>query len=125
MYICEFININIQKSLLKLTLESCILILKVKWIRLLYSDFSAFTKDQERLISINGRKLNFLEGMLLMQQGSINNWRSSNFFPLSDQHRIASLITKHSIIYCLEFAKYYDHQSEKMVDKVPSSLSTQ
>jgi cytokinin dehydrogenase len=55
-----------------------------------------------------------------MQQGSINNWRSSNFFPQSDHPRIASLITKHSIIYCLEFATYYDHQSEKMVDKVPS-----
>jgi len=96
--------------------------MQVKWIRLLYSDFSAFTKDQERLISINGRKLNFLEGMLLMQQGSINNWRSSNFFPQSDHPRIASLITKHSIIYSLELATYYDHQSEKMVDKVPSSL---
>ncbi|CAJ2649886.1 unnamed protein product [Trifolium pratense] len=73
----------------------------VKWIRLLYSDFSAFTKDQERLISMKGSKqnseLDFLEGMLLMQQGSINNWRSSNFFPLSDHSRIASLINKHSI----------------------------
>ncbi|GAU34783.1 hypothetical protein TSUD_205880 [Trifolium subterraneum] len=66
----------------------------VKWIRLLYSDFSAFTKDQERLISIKGRKqnieLDFLEGMLLMQQG---------------------------ILYCLELVKYYDDQSENMVDK--------
>ncbi|RDX64779.1 Cytokinin dehydrogenase 3, partial [Mucuna pruriens] len=92
----------------------------VKWVRLLYCDFSAFTKDQERLISINGRKqkiaLDFLEGMLLMNQGPINNWRSS-FFPLSDHPRIASLITEHSIIYCLEVAKYYDDQTEKNVDK--------
>ncbi|XP_027368752.1 cytokinin dehydrogenase 3-like [Abrus precatorius] len=93
---------------------------RVKWVRLLYSDFSDFTKDQERLISINGRKqktaLDFLEGMLLMHQGFINNWRSS-FFPLSDHPRIASLITKHSILYCLEVAKYYDDQSEKNVNK--------
>ncbi|KAK7265378.1 hypothetical protein RJT34_32997 [Clitoria ternatea] len=93
---------------------------RVKWVRVLYSDFSAFTKDQERLISINGRKqenaLDFLEGMLLMHQGPINNWRSS-FFPLSDHPRIASLITKHTILYCLEVAKYYDHHSEKYVDK--------
>ncbi|XP_061361731.1 cytokinin dehydrogenase 3-like [Gastrolobium bilobum] len=93
---------------------------RVKWVRLLYSDFSAFTKDQERLISINGRKqktaLDFLEGMLLKHQGPINNWRSS-FFALSDHPRIASLITKHSILYCLEVAKYYDDQSEKKVDK--------
>ncbi|KAG4929601.1 hypothetical protein AAZX31_17G052900 [Glycine max] len=93
---------------------------RVKWVRLLYSDFSAFTKDQERLISINGRKqknaLDFLEGMLLMNQGPINNWRSS-FFPLSDHPRIASLITEHSILYCLEVAKYYDEQTELNVDK--------
>ncbi|KAK2358662.1 cytokinin dehydrogenase [Trifolium repens] len=93
----------------------------VKWIRLLYSDFFAFTKDQERLISMKGGKQNiefdFLEGMLLMQQGSINNWRSSNFFPQSDHSRIASLINKHSILYCLELVKYYDDQSDKMGDK--------
>lgn len=95
--------------------------MQVKWVRVLYSDFSDFTKDQERLISIDGStkniELDFLEGMLLMQQGSINNWRSS-FFPLSHHSRISSLITKHNILYCLELAKYYDHQSEKMVDKV-------
>ncbi|XP_014507602.1 cytokinin dehydrogenase 3 [Vigna radiata var. radiata] len=93
---------------------------RVKWVRLLYSDFSAFTEDQERLISINGKKqknaLDFLEGMLLMNQGPINNWRSS-FFPLSDHPRIASLITEHSILYCLEVAKYYDDQTEKNLDK--------
>jgi cytokinin dehydrogenase len=96
--------------------------LQVKWIRLLYSDFFAFTKDQERLISMKGGQHNtefdFLEGMLLMQQGSINNWRSSNFFPQSDHSRIASLINKHSILYCLELVKYYDDQSDKMGDKV-------
>ncbi|MED6109262.1 Cytokinin dehydrogenase [Stylosanthes scabra] len=93
---------------------------RVKWIRLLYSDFSAFTKDQERLISINGWKqnkvLDYLEGTLLMHQGPINNWRSS-FFPLSDHLRIASLISKHNILYCLELSKNYDHQSQESVNK--------
>ncbi|OIV99754.1 hypothetical protein TanjilG_26092 [Lupinus angustifolius] len=94
---------------------------RVKWVRLLYSDFSDFTKDQERLISMDGIRtqhiaLDYLEGMLLMHQGPINNWRSS-FFPLSEHPRIASLITKHNIIYCLEVAKYYDEQSEKNVNK--------
>ena len=97
--------------------------MQVKWIRLLYHDFSAFTEDQERLISINGRKqntaLDYLEG-IVMHQGPINNWRSS-FFPPSDHPRIASLITKRSILYCLEVAKYYDDQSAETVDKVPSS----
>ncbi|KAH1209393.1 hypothetical protein AAZX31_15G162200 [Glycine max] len=93
---------------------------RVKWVRLLYNDFSAFTKDQEQLISITGRKqnvsLDYLEGLLLMHQGPINNWRSS-FFPLADHARIISLVTKHSVLYCLEVAKYYDGQNENNVDK--------
>ncbi|XP_057431473.1 cytokinin dehydrogenase 3-like [Lotus japonicus] len=93
---------------------------RVKWVRFLYDDFSAFTKDQERLISINGSKqknrLDYLEGMLLMHQGPINNWRSS-FFPLADHPRIISLVTQHRVLYCLEVAKYYDDQSEVNVDK--------
>ncbi|RDY13756.1 Cytokinin dehydrogenase 3, partial [Mucuna pruriens] len=93
---------------------------RVKWVRLLYNDFSAFTKDQEQLISITGTKqnvaLDYLEGLLLMHQGPINNWRSS-FFPLADHARIISLVTKHSVLYCLEVAKYYDGQNENNVDK--------
>lgn len=94
---------------------------QVKWVRLLYNEFSAFTKDQEQLISITGRKQNiavdYVEGSLLMHQGPINNWRSS-FFPLADHGRIISLVTQHSVLYCLEIAKYYDGQSENNVDKV-------
>ncbi|XP_004488057.1 cytokinin dehydrogenase 3-like [Cicer arietinum] len=92
---------------------------RVKWVRLLYSDFSIFTKDQERLISMKGSKnssLDYLEGMLLMHQGPINNWRSS-FFPLADHQRIISLVTQHRVLYCLEIAKYYDDQSEINVNK--------
>ncbi|CAL0304780.1 unnamed protein product [Lupinus luteus] len=93
---------------------------RVKWVRLLYNDFSAFTKDQEQLISINGRRqknaLDYLEGILIMHQGPINNWRSS-FFPLADHPRIISLVTKHSVLYCLELAKYHDGQSHNNVDK--------
>ncbi|XP_014500389.1 cytokinin dehydrogenase 3 [Vigna radiata var. radiata] len=93
---------------------------RVKWVRLLYNEFSAFTKDQEQLISITGRKQNiavdYVEGSLLMHQGPINNWRSS-FFPLADHGRIISLVTQHSVLYCLEIAKYYDGQSENNVDK--------
>ncbi|KAE9604700.1 hypothetical protein Lal_00010820 [Lupinus albus] len=93
---------------------------RVKWVRLLYNDFSAFTKDQERLISINGRRqknaLDYLEGILLMHQGPINNWRSS-FFPLADHPRIISLVTKHSVLYCLELAKYHHAQSQNNVNE--------
>ncbi|KAJ7979346.1 Cytokinin dehydrogenase [Quillaja saponaria] len=93
---------------------------RVKWVRMLYNDFSAFAKDQEYLISNNGRNpsntLNYLEGLLLMHQGPPDNWRSS-FFPLSDHSRIISLLTKHSIIYCLEVVKYYDDHTQNTVNE--------
>lgn len=98
------------------------MLLQVKWVRMLYSDFSAFTRDEERLISINGRDqsnaLNYLEGQAMMSQGSPNNWRSS-FFPESHLTRIASLLSNHGILYFLEVAKYYyDDPSRDSVDKV-------
>ncbi|XP_052183274.1 cytokinin dehydrogenase 3-like [Diospyros lotus] len=79
---------------------------RVKWIRMLYEDFSSFTRDQEHLISIDGP--DYVEGSLIMNQSPPNNWRSSFFSP-SDQSRISSLLTKHTIIYCLEVVKYYDY----------------
>ncbi|KAJ4708657.1 Cytokinin dehydrogenase [Melia azedarach] len=93
---------------------------RVKWVRMLYSDFSTFTRDQEYLISMNGRRqnqaLDYLEGSLLMDQGSPDNWRSS-FFPQSDHSRIISQVKRHRIIYCLEVAKYYDEHTKNIVGK--------
>ncbi|KAE9464459.1 hypothetical protein C3L33_03559, partial [Rhododendron williamsianum] len=87
----------------------------VKWVRMLYHDFSAFTRDQEHLISIaNG--LDYVEGSLIMDQSSTNNWRSSFFSP-SDQLKINSLISEHGIIYCLEVVKYYDHLTINTVNE--------
>lgn len=86
---------------------------------MLYSDFSAFTRDQERLISINGRKddkaVDYVEGSLLI--GSSENWRSSFFHP-ANYSRILSLITTHGIIYSLEVVKYYNDQTRFTVDEV-------
>lgn len=88
---------------------------------MLYNDFTAFTRDQELLISINGRHesnaLDYLEGSLLMDHGSPDNWRSS-FFPPKHHPKITSLITNHRIIYCLEVVKHYDDQTQNTVDKV-------
>lgn len=81
---------------------------------MLYNDFETFTRDQEYLISKN-EALDYLEGSLLMDQGSPDNWRSS-FFPKSDHSRIISQITKNGIIYCLEVAKQYDEHTQNTVD---------
>ncbi|XP_043722270.1 cytokinin dehydrogenase 3-like [Telopea speciosissima] len=98
---------------------------RVKWVRMLYLDFSAFTKDQENLITFNGgdqagkkknKGLDYVEGSLVMSQSPANNWRSS-FFSHTDHSKITSLATKHGILYCLEVAKYYDHLSVDTVDR--------
>ncbi|KAL4620338.1 hypothetical protein ACB092_06G146900 [Castanea dentata] len=90
---------------------------RVKWLRLFYSDFSAFTRDQESLISKNERRdnkaLNYLEGMLLLNQGP----QDLSFYPVSAYARINSLVTKYGIIYCLEAAKYYYDDRESRVEK--------
>ena len=88
---------------------------------MLYTNFSAFVKDQERLISFNERKqsnaLDYLEGLVLLHHGSPDTWRSS-FFPPSDHPRIISLANQNSIIYCIEVAKYYDRHTQSTIDKV-------
>ncbi|GAB4837797.1 Cytokinin dehydrogenase [Ancistrocladus abbreviatus] len=95
---------------------------RVKWVRMLYDDFSTFTRDQERLILIHGdmdgifNGLNYLEGSLIMQQSTPNNWRSSFFSP-SDQSQITSLVTPNGIIYCLEVVKYYDDSNMDTIDE--------
>ncbi|GMJ07344.1 cytokinin oxidase 3 [Hibiscus trionum] len=88
----------------------------VKWIRMLYSDFSAFSRDQELLISKNDRTdktaLNYVEGSLLLNQASLDP-----FFPPEDHPKIGALITKYGIVYSLEIVKHYDDQTKPTVDK--------
>ncbi|CAN7119598.1 unnamed protein product [Brassica rapa subsp. narinosa] len=93
---------------------------RVKWLRILYSDFSAFTRDQERLISMaNDLRVDFLEGQLMMSNGIVD----TSFFPLSDQTRVASLVNEHRIIYVLEVAKYYDTTTLPIIDQVIDTLT--
>lgn len=89
----------------------------MKWLRLIYSDFSAFSKDQEYLISLNHSdttSADYVEGMLLLNQPPLE----LSFFPAPDQPRITSLVTKYGIIYVLELAKYYDQNSQSHVQQV-------
>ncbi|CAL5360362.1 hypothetical protein CsSME_00050824 [Camellia sinensis var. sinensis] len=88
---------------------------RVKWVKMLYHDFSSFTRDQEHLISINGG-LDYLEGFVVVNQSPPNNLRSSFFSP-SDQLKINSLVAKYGVIYCLEVVKYYDDLTIDTVEK--------
>lgn len=46
---------------------------QVRWVRLIYTDFKAFSHDQERLISaVEG--FNYVEGSVIMANSLTNNW---------------------------------------------------
>ncbi|KAF1864521.1 hypothetical protein Lal_00021946 [Lupinus albus] len=91
--------------------------MQVKWLRLLYNDFSAFSGDQEHLISFNERNdtnaADYVEGFLLMNKPPLD----LSFYPEHDQPRITSLVTQYNIIYIIELVKYYDNNSQAQVEK--------
>ncbi|GAA0146121.1 oxidase [Lithospermum erythrorhizon] len=94
---------------------------RVRWIRVLYSNFSAFTKDQEYLISLQtNKKFDYVEGFVIVDEGLINNWRSSFFSP-SNPVKISSIIKDNGgrgALYCLEITKNYDHTNAHSIDEV-------
>ncbi|KAG6489292.1 hypothetical protein ZIOFF_050561 [Zingiber officinale] len=98
---------------------------RVRWVRLIYTDFTAFIDDQERLISItDGTGFDYVEGSLLMDQTTtlINNWRSS-FFSGDDSEKIKKLASQFGgAIYCLEAAVYYNEPVTDAVDEKLASL---
>ncbi|XP_050220973.1 cytokinin dehydrogenase 3-like [Mercurialis annua] len=91
------------------------------WAQILYSNFSAFTSDQERFITAHGKKqgknaVTYLEGGVLLDNGTPNIWRTS-FFPPSDIPKITSLVKQHGIMYSLEIANSFDDVTNKDVQK--------
>ncbi|KAJ9164439.1 hypothetical protein P3X46_024015 [Hevea brasiliensis] len=93
---------------------------RVLWAQILYSNFSAFTIDQEHFIATHGRRpgndISYLEGGLVLDNGTPNTWRTF-FFPAADLPKISSLVKQHGIIYSLEIARSYEDLTEKTVEK--------
>ncbi|KAL5705601.1 cytokinin dehydrogenase [Ranunculus cassubicifolius] len=98
---------------------------RVRWIRVLYSDFSAFTSDQEFLISLHGKpsseKFDYVEGFVIVEEGLVNNWRSSFFSP-SNPIKISSINTGGDVLYCLEITKNYDESTANALDQEVEAL---
>ncbi|KAK4749874.1 hypothetical protein SAY87_027323 [Trapa incisa] len=86
----------------------------VKWIRVLYDDFSIFSKDQEHLISLEESSFDYIEGFVLINRsGILNNWRSS--FDPKDPVQASRFNSEGKTLYCLELAKYFDPQESESV----------
>ncbi|OMO75254.1 hypothetical protein COLO4_26233 [Corchorus olitorius] len=99
---------------------------RVRWIRVLYSNFSAFTRDQEYLISLHGKpasqKFDYVEGFVIVDEGLINNWRSSFFSP-QNPVKISSLDSDGGVLYCLEITKnYHESTADHTIDQEVESL---
>ncbi|EYU29893.1 hypothetical protein MIMGU_mgv1a023414mg, partial [Erythranthe guttata] len=87
---------------------------RVKWVRLLYSDFGTLTKDQGHLIS--SKASNYVEGFLITNENTTSQWRSSFSSP-SNQSDVVSLFKKNkAILYSIELVKYYHNQTPQTID---------
>ncbi|ONK75836.1 uncharacterized protein A4U43_C03F21070 [Asparagus officinalis] len=98
---------------------------RVRWIRVLYSNFTAFTNDQKYLISLHdvhpSKSFDYVEGFVVVDEGLINNWRSSFFSPRNPV-KISSIGTKGGVLYCLEMTKNYDESNADSLDQEVDAL---
>ncbi|RWW85278.1 hypothetical protein BHE74_00006057 [Ensete ventricosum] len=101
-------------------------ILLVRWIRVLYSDFAAFTRDQELLVSLHGahrsESFDYVEGFVIVDEGLVNNWRSSFFFSPKNPVKRSSVHANAGLLYCLEMTKNYDDSAADSIDEVVEAL---
>lgn len=85
-----------------------------RWVRLFYSDFEQFSRDQEFLISIpKDQAFDYLEGLVVANsKDPINGWPSLALS--SDASFDPSLIPPNSgpVLYCLEVALYYSNTTD-------------
>ncbi|XP_050382926.1 cytokinin dehydrogenase 1-like isoform X2 [Argentina anserina] len=92
----------------------------VKWIRVLYSDFSLFSKDQELLISA-ANSFDYIEGFVIINRtGLLNNWRSS--FNPKDPKPASQFNSNGKTLYCLEMAKYFNPEESHIADQITDIL---
>ncbi|XP_008796239.1 cytokinin dehydrogenase 9 [Phoenix dactylifera] len=94
----------------------------VKWIRVLYSDFTSFTEDQEMLISAE-KTFDYIEGFVMINRtGLLNNWRSS--FNPQDPVQASQFNSDGRILFCLEMTKNFNpDESDVMNQEVGTLLS--
>ncbi|KAJ4979555.1 hypothetical protein NE237_010335 [Protea cynaroides] len=94
----------------------------VKWIRVLYSNFSIFAKDQEYLTSAKNT-FDYIEGFVIINKtGLLNNWRLS--FNPQDPVQASRFNSDGRTLFCLEMAKNFNpDETDTMNQEVESLLS--
>lgn len=94
----------------------------VRWIRVLYSDFTSFTEDQEMMISAE-KTFDYIEGFVIINRtGILNNWRTS--FKPQDPVQASQFQSDGRVLYCLEMTKNFNHdEADSMEQEVGVLLS--
>ncbi|XP_051131233.1 cytokinin dehydrogenase 2-like [Andrographis paniculata] len=84
---------------------------RVKWAFVVYSNFSEFSRDQEKLIaSTMAPAPDYVEGHLVTNENITLQWRSQFSSP-SNQSAIADLLKKQRILYAIEVVKFYHNNT--------------
>lgn len=87
---------------------------------MVYTDFATFTRDQEKLIS-GQSTFDYVEGFVIINRtGLLNNWRSS--FNPQDPLQASQFKSDGRTLFCLELAKYFNHEDMVLVNQVSHSL---
>lgn len=94
----------------------------VKWIRVLYSDFATFSRDQEYLISAD-ETFDYIEGFVIKNRPNlINSWKGS--FDPQDPAGASDFKSDGKVLFCLELAKNFNpDESDVIVQEIKSLLS--
>ena len=88
---------------------------------MLYVDFTAFTRDQEQLISAENA-FDYIEGFVIINRtGLLNNWRSS--FNPQDPVQASQFKSEGRTLFCLELAKYFSLDETDIVNQVRRSTA--
>ncbi|KAK2443442.1 cytokinin dehydrogenase [Trifolium repens] len=96
---------------------------KVKLIRVLYSELSTFTKDQEHLISLENT-FDYIEGFVIINStGILDHWRSS--FDPKDPLLASQFNSDGRTLYCLEMAKYFNPDEAEVMNQCVDHLLSQ
>ncbi|EEF27923.1 gulonolactone oxidase, putative [Ricinus communis] len=93
---------------------------RVRWIRVLYAEFSKFSNDQEHLIA-SENSFDYIEGFVIINRtGLLNNWRSS--FNPKDPLQASQFISDGRTLYCLEIAKYFNPEDFDIMNQKTEDL---
>jgi cytokinin dehydrogenase len=100
---------------------NCYLV-QVRWIRAMYTDFAAFTRDQEMLASQEPspevEAFDYIEGFVVLKNEDVNNgWNSVPF----DGKKIDADMIPHeggSVLYYIELVKKFSWRDTDTLDQV-------